>query len=739
MPGTMSSGRFRTNAALEARASQLEAEEYSSSFFDDYDEEEDEGDNFDDEYEDSGDEFDENTLWEIASLLRTDVPSKNSLFLPELGSSVIDEYIVEESSEDEGEMLFDATFHDVSEETPTATPLYLRTQDEVIRTSLWAADDQATLSRTSFGLQQPEEGVWQSYIPSDAGGVRSRSAIGEPAQLESDQLWMSTSQALSVKSSLWMPTSWPTIDSRHFGLSQPDLAIWEMYLPDNAGIIRSQSRIEEPGTIQSTSLWQATRELVEDVQSSLWAAPSLKIEAHMNAPLSTSPSLQPERGDPAWEKKYLVLPESEASDLSITNITKLDSGITPAAPVAVSTVTKSSANEEPVHKFTAQRLWKNTPKLVARTTGKRQTMWSPTSVRVANTTGLFHVEAQRKNYKTTTADPAALKMTTKPRKSSAPLSQLLTTQFWNPVGQEKVEADWIRISSGQGLLSRPSSSTTSLFQIDSDRKQWRTTLAEPAALQMTIKSRTVLTPMPTLESDRLWYPTRATDDDFDWITISSVRPRSPSILSIASTDSTLSSPVTDASSIRTASTKASTVALSVSSFTNVRDFFEQRKKAGSVFPEVPEEGEIPDIPEEPLVATNFDYIPSSEYTQVPYRLRIATSADWELALQEAIEASHMSPKIVRGTASPKEWSIALNQAITASYPRNRFSRGQVLPAQWDEELCEAIAKTQRPLFDVSKRHPVFFGSMTTTSADVHPAMFGMALQALSIAAEQSSL
>lgn len=87
MPGTMSTGGNAAAAALEARSKQLESEEYSSSFFDDYDEElpGDMDANFD--MDGSDEDFDETTLWEIASLLKTDkIPSKNSLLPAPLNS-----------------------------------------------------------------------------------------------------------------------------------------------------------------------------------------------------------------------------------------------------------------------------------------------------------------------------------------------------------------------------------------------------------------------------------------------------------------------------------------------------------------------------------------------------------------------------------------------------------------------------------------------------------------------------
>ena len=100
MPGTMASGG--PSISIEARSRQIESAEYSSSFFDDYDDEEDQAQNSDDEEGDGSDDgFDETTLWEIASLLKSDnVPSKNSMFPPE-SSSVISDYMDELASNGE--------------------------------------------------------------------------------------------------------------------------------------------------------------------------------------------------------------------------------------------------------------------------------------------------------------------------------------------------------------------------------------------------------------------------------------------------------------------------------------------------------------------------------------------------------------------------------------------------------------------------------------------------------------
>ncbi|KAK0641226.1 hypothetical protein B0T16DRAFT_211581 [Cercophora newfieldiana] len=103
MPGTMASGGPSITAAHEQRSKQLESAEYASSFFDDYDD--DDEDNSDDGEGDESDDFDETTLWEIASLLKTDnVPSKNSLFPPareKTSSWVVAEHMDDIPSDDD--------------------------------------------------------------------------------------------------------------------------------------------------------------------------------------------------------------------------------------------------------------------------------------------------------------------------------------------------------------------------------------------------------------------------------------------------------------------------------------------------------------------------------------------------------------------------------------------------------------------------------------------------------------
>ncbi|KAI1880738.1 hypothetical protein JX265_000978 [Neoarthrinium moseri] len=792
MPGTMTSGGPRINLALEARARQLEADEYSSSFFDDYDEED--GDNFDDFDDSDGDDFDETTLWEIASLLKTEnIPSTNSLLPSAISSSVIEDYITEEESDQEIEEEYAAGPEMVLDEPVPVSPSVPAISDfNTPKPSMWTPIVAENTLHHNFGLQQPAQNVWDSYIPSDTDMVRSQPRIEELRPLESSQLWTSTPVNAVSKPALWVYKAAVKQD-RHLGLPQPDLGIWEMYIPAASNAVRPQARVEDPTSLESNALWVQSVKTSQPSDALLWAAP--RQTATIVAPKS-QPILQ--SGSFMWKKPLAIL-ESENQGLFDSMVTRPDYRRTSKAPAAISMTVKTRRNKEPMEALSTRVLWKASPKLAIRTTGKRQTMWSPTAARVANTTGLFQVDINRKTYRTTLAEPAALLMITKPRKSDAPLPLLQSSQFWSATSDKRVEVNWLKLSSSQPARPQPAaalqtSSLAGLFRVDPTRKVYRTTTADPAALYMETKPRRTDAPLSALESTQLWVLGRSTAAEFDWITISSVRPQSPSVASVtSSSSSTPSSPVSDSSSVKSTSTKASTIAPSTTGGFSLRGWFRRKKKAE---PETPAMPQVPEIPVE-FVVKNLDEVVHEKPVHVPLRhqhrstvafrcdwddalreaveasypgthfaLAHATEAQWDAALQEAIKASHIAPNIIRRTATPKEWSTALCQAIAASYPQNRFSRGQVLPCQWEDELREAIACSQRVNFDASKihpvfatsslatestdvhpaaigytydvavTHPVFFGSMKATSANVHPAMSGLIQEARPVARQQ---
>ncbi|ORY61346.1 uncharacterized protein BCR38DRAFT_411227 [Pseudomassariella vexata] len=1036
MPGTMTSGAPRMSATLEARARQIEADEYSSSFYDDYDEEA-EGGNFDEfDYEDSeADDFDETTLWEIASLLKTDISSNNSLLSAPLSNYGLQQYMDQIRSDDDdepNEMALDsddisderdATDFDIMVEEPIPTIAVSPTTDGP---TLWVAKETTELPH-SKGLPQPDEAVWQSYIPAGAEIVRSQARVDDIVPIESTQLWTPRiikqlwvaktttmvrnfglpQPALSVwetylpeatgivrsqarideitpiqSTQMWQPKTikqlWVAKAAeplRGFGLPQPALVVWETYLPEATGVVRSQARIDEITPIQSTQMWQPktikqlwvakvteplkgfglpqpaeavweryipanvdmvrTQARIEELSAlestqmwmpkntiRLWVAKAaeapksfglsqptdavwasyipvnvdrVRSQARIEE-LSALESTQmwmpkntirlwvakaaeapksfglPQPTDAVWASYIPVNVDRVRSQARIEELSALEStqmwmpkntihlwvakvaeapksfGLSQPIdavwasyiPVNVDRV-RSQARPEELASLESMQMW--TPEQIAqiaqlweartstktRGTGLPQPdeavwnsylptgdfvrsqprmeeiapiestdlwqpsmeemdepaglLWAATVSRISQqldvaiksvedavmvtpdmssqatetqprlllweqpssendpqVDGLFNTSFKRSDYRRTSKIPAAISMMRAPRLTQEPLQQLSTRNLWKLSTTSAVET----LNNGSLLWFKRSGEAigvSSLFKVDSERKVYRTTSAEPAALHMTSKPRVIEEPLSKLQSTELWAASTTTVE-VDWITMSTISPQSPSVASIPSSPSSLVSPTTETSSAAT----------STKSGFSFRSWWGKKQSES-------EAAVLPELPEVPVVSKDLDVeLSSSEMTPyVPlrqqYRPAVVYREDWDAALreaynasypstkfvrinaskaqwndelQQAIRASHLAPKITRRSASPQEWSAALSQAIAASYPQHRFSRGQVLPAQWDAELQEAIARSQQTIFDVSKRHPVFFGSITSISDNVHPAMSGLA-------------
>ncbi|KAI1766958.1 hypothetical protein GGR53DRAFT_171810 [Hypoxylon sp. FL1150] len=863
MPGTMTAGGPILNASLEARSRQLEADEFTTSFFDDYEAEED-GDNFDD-FSDSdheGDDFDENTLWEIASLLKTNnLPSKNSLLpLPQLPSS-------SPLSASHSPQLSNGDYHDdniVLEEPIPVDRLSLSTSRPILAPPLlWAAQPAAAEVRYTVGLHQPDATIWKRYVTEPIEIARSRIRVEDTAPIQSTVLWTpktkyasiadasllwglgKTGHTLPIISShqeaavaakpslLWIQTA-ATIDSDIPGLfdashsrmdyrrTSKDPAallltrkpramdvhleklmtkslwtgetaaqgqlLWEkpvvMYVSehDNGLFDMSVPRFDyrrttkEPAAISMQTAPRTTKEPLAALQTnSLWSKDILVSQSAHGAQLFTpkrSTAISHFHGmvksqrSLLWVKPTLKL-EPRRQGLFDNKVPRVDCRRTSKVPAAISMSTKPRSSNEPLPVLTTTSLWTGeTPErelpvgitsspiskdisvaIVANWLWEKSSLALPTS----EYEGLFDVNLIRTDYRRSSKLPAAIGMTWKPREMAEPLAGLVSTKLWEPqtkpahIFTSKTPALWHKSTTVIPIA-------TGLFQIDSDRKVYRTTSSEPAALKLFRKPRLASEPLLSIDSCRLWTSSQITSVELDWITISSVRPRSPSISSVSATSSAPSSPVTDSSSVKTNTTKASSAQSTGSFFSG---WFGKKKSLEVTG--VAEYPTVPKLPEE-FVVKNLDETPHKKPVNIPLRqlhrssvayraelddalreavvqsypstiaaLRTSYPQDWEAALQAAIKASHTAPKLVRKAASPRDWSMALHQATSASYPEFRFSRGplRAVPGQCDDALQEAITKSHPPQttkFDVAVRHPVFMGSMNTTAKTVHPAI-----------------
>ncbi|KAF3054886.1 hypothetical protein GL218_07281 [Daldinia childiae] len=852
MPGTMTTGAPTTNAFSNTRSSQPDAEEFTTSFFDDYEAEE-EGDNFDN-FEDfagsDGDDFDENTLWEIASLLRTEVPSRDSLLLlaqqgsssvnsPGFGDDIID--TIMDDYNDDGMVLEDPIPIDQS---------CISTSDPIAsQTLLWTAQLKSSETRHIPGLPQPDSATWESYITKPIVKAKSNHRIENVMSIESIHLWEPRAEDIDLNTGLL----WSACKSAHIHLqatkvtvSTQSASLWVLpiaVMDSEAQGLFDVSRPREdyrrtsnepaalfmkkkPRTVEmpleklvSRVLWAANSLMVQSPL--LWQAPAtVAVSEHdglfntsivrsdyrrtakepaaismgkttsrvLGGPLAslqtndlwTKESVsQPARGAELflfkmstmkasqpieseavpkfptvllWEKpKTSAAPEHDGMfDVSAI---RYDYRRTSRVPAAIAMSKKSRPNKEPLPSIMTTGLWtieapapiveRPVPSKVS-SPSRTNLLWeqSNSSILMSNYEGLFDVNIVRIDYRRTSKLPAAISMTRRSHKMGESLTTLMSTRLW-----EKSIKSTYASTKTISLWSKPIASapfTSGLFQLDPTRKTYRTTSAEPVALQMSRKPRFTSAPLPIIKSSRLWSNSQITSVELDWMIISSVRPRSPSVASIYTVDSLPVSPVTDSSSIKTSTTKAS----SAKSTGSILSSWFGKKKASKT-------PEMPELPYE-FTVKNLDEVPQKKPTHTPlrqlYRPSVAYRADWDSALREAIvdsypgsmaalrasypqnwdselqaavKASHVSPKITRKAASPRDWSNALHVAIISSYPDIRFSRGQTLPAQWNAALQKAIARSEaaRPShLDVAVRHPVFMGSMETTAETIHPAI-----------------
>ncbi|KAK7753881.1 hypothetical protein SLS62_004247 [Diatrype stigma] len=648
MPGTMTTGVPIFHAILQARAQQLEAEE-ATSYLDDFDEFEDEsGDNFDDcsDSEDAGDDFDETTLWEIADLLKSeDGPSRDSLlaaaFSPSerVDSSVLEAPVYDGQSDEESDEASIVDFEIASEYTP-------------VRPLLWTHE---TYSKNTYllGLSQPDTQVWNAYITETGEESRSRSHTNEIL---------------------------------------PSLPIY------------------------STSLWVVpAKESMVEYSTGLWAKLSIRTRVDTKAPARVS-----DKVSPLWSKPSMA-PKSPLDGLFSTTSRRSDYRTTSAEPAALHMSRAPRVTQEPLPQLTSTSLWfmsksgtavshlplqqpsragspvEQAPKPRSVTS---ELLWAkPMAVPMDISEGLFDVRSKRADYRRTSQLPAALSMTRKPSIRREPIAALVSRELWNtraipkPTPTSGKPSLWIK-----PVTTAPV--TPGLFKIDPERKVYRTTTAEPAALRMDRKPRIAQGPLQELESSSLWGSSQGSIE-LDWLTISSTRPRSPSIASV-STDSTASSPVSDVFSVKTNATKASSVAESTKKENKgLRSgWFGKNKKEKRV-------SAVPEVPEFPegLVIKELDHVTPEKPARVPlrklYHPDTVYPADWDAALREAVAASYpvkRTPPQKRSIprVPPAEWDAQLYQAIQASRVQRQLTRITASPQEWSAALTTAIAASYPP-------------------------------------------
>ncbi|KAI0443471.1 hypothetical protein F4803DRAFT_310791 [Xylaria telfairii] len=721
MPGTMATGRSVVYPMIDSQIAQSEDNEYSSSFFDEYDEE---GDHFSDFSGSGDDDFDETTLWEIASLLQTNqIPSKDSLiFMPSevpspADTSVLTEYVTDIPSDDEhgnGVVVEASTpFRDteVIDETNMA--------HDVIQPLLW------TLERTSqdlrFGLPQHETLNWNENFGEVVRGIRSRPLTEDLEHIQSTRLWSPpvNETGISKASFLWeapkstiepheMPNYIQPMQTKNetpglwlqsrvvtspfpFALPEPEDQVWQKLISQASVVSRSRSRLYDSlPSINSSTLWSLSK---ATGPAMLWTQPALF---------------------PMLDDNSLFNPKASRVDYRTTSKTPAALSLTrrvfrrnnSALESLISTTLWSS--KDPTSIKTSTGLWtpnSNIPQIPmlkpigkAATAGRPLTgLWKqPIEAQTSTPLGLFDAKKIRHDFRRTSEPPVGLFCSATPRFIRENALVLTSQNLWAP---QLLQTTVLKDGEISFLWQRKlpaSSRAPTLFKLDARRSNYRTTSADPAALVIVRRPRTIKTPLQplqSLQSTQLWANDQAARRELDWIamcTLNSTDLLPPSSSSASSSslpssaDATLVKPSTITVSATTTPSKGKGGFFS--------SFFGKKTDKSSAVIDVPEvrptttnsTPDLPVLPQEVVVVRDLDSTPHAKPAHTALRHRhqhtIAYNANWGAALAEA---------------------------ITASYPGT--------PSPEDSEPLD---------FDVTRRHPVFFGHLKTSAETVHPALTG---------------
>lgn len=459
MPGTMTSGGPPLGSVTEPRSKQFEPTEYSSSFFDDYD---DEGDNdsLGSDEDGSDDGFDETTLWEIASLLKTDsVPSRNSL-LPPPSSSIVEGYVDELASDEEGQ-----SSREQSIVIGLAAPRELLSQQRRDPVQI----ENSTLAALE-NSPRPEKPAPRSTVKVGLPANPKASLISRPAAAES-AVPASSHRARDTESQTVMAVK-----------KQGSGGLWsslqKSYKPSPQGLfVPGDNRLDYRSTDEEPAAKYLTRKprpvelkpLDKLMSTNLWKHQAPAGLARRNW-ITGEPELQQSQAG-LWH------PPKDADEPSFQGLFVLGPGrssyrSTHEEPAAKYMTRKPRQAElKPLDKLTSANLWKpqdpikqrgrnwvlTKPKLqrlqVSPEDWKKAlnqaisaSLWClPQKLDEPSRQGLFVLGSRRTNYRGTAEEPAAKYLGRKPRTvEPKPLDQLTSTGLWAPQNLAKqAPRNWI--------------------------------------------------------------------------------------------------------------------------------------------------------------------------------------------------------------------------------------------------------------------------------------------------------
>ncbi|KAI1429792.1 hypothetical protein F5Y12DRAFT_337321 [Xylaria sp. FL1777] len=581
MPGTMTARNPVNNAVVDAEIVDLEADEYSSSFFDDYDE----GDSFSDFSGGGDDEFDETTLWEIASLLQTDqIPSKNSLLpmplqsSPSMDASVLADFVTDVPSDDEhGNEIMDEIPSWLKKPVPAQEQ---KTSDDMVRPFLWTPQHTSQGHVQAFGLPQHESWRPKEYITMPPNRTGTHSRTDDLIPIQSTKLWSPIAkETRSYKESfLWAASTntrelqetsysvqpgqtqhqalklWSelgtligtTAQRSHstLGLQEPDAQVWQQLVSQMSIVKRSKPKPEIALlSINSSALWSHGK---TPNSITLWTQPPMSPVLETNTlfrPGASAGSYRTTTNLPA----ALFLPKrafrrNEASLEFLTSAALWSLKVSAFIDPSTSGLWKRAVNSPQATKI------RPVPAPAAEASG----LWRPPVQEwTPAPSALFDPKATRHDFRRTSEPPAAISTTKRPRLVRENALVLSSRNLW---ARQHVQGTVAKDEKIVFLWQRQlptNTKTPTLFRVDVERTDYRTTSAEPAALVIVRKPRTFQQPLQAPQSTQLWVNSQGPRSEIDWIAVHTPPSSSPSL----STNLALGDTTTTKASVTTISSK----------------------------------------------------------------------------------------------------------------------------------------------------------------------------------------
>jgi hypothetical protein len=299
IPGTMPSGRLMMPLPPPPPALSPGSRDqgYSSSFLDEYENEDDFDSLSDYGEEGSEDDFDESTLWEIASLLKSnDVPSRSSML-----------------SEDEEQIIrHDQYGNDFGGPGDLSVPeLYISKSSAVAALPEQASEvfDKAMVEGSKHDSAVLGDGVYSRDSIISETSFPVSPAFGSPPSFV---LLPQESSLVARATSLKVPTMWSarllTATTQAYGL--PQTSSWQSALAlSSEKTVRAELRKATPSTITSSQLWSRSIELKQMAPSLLWNTNTTKPKLWNRAMPKPKSSLYGLPQMDSWPSVLTLMPE----------------------------------------------------------------------------------------------------------------------------------------------------------------------------------------------------------------------------------------------------------------------------------------------------------------------------------------------------------------------------------------------------------------------------------------------